>query len=464
MLGLSSCLGSRAEQECPTSPVDTILPDSLRSKEPLSNSRLTRFLKAPLNRWLRSTALVDQGIVSATNIVTVVILARFAGSEQLGLYSLGMTAVFLTLAVQESLITAPYMVFINLKGLKGRALRRYSGSALTQSLALGLVSSGVLALGGMVGAALGLSDASKITFALSGAVLFVLLRELARRDCLARSRMSLLLLIDSVTATLQVGLMLTIGVVYTLDARLAILLLALATASASAIWILAVHVDIGFDLRSLRVHSLRSWMFGRWVLWCSMATVLNHYSVHWILAIGAGPAATGAFEAIRALASLINPMINGLRNIVGPLGARSISRAGASATRRLVASTTRLIGAMGAVWLAVVYLGGSWLLGVFYGPEYAQYGLVLLITAAAFVMFGLGVPADQGLWAAKRPEINAYAATASLVVTVAVSLVLFSVDPLLAVAVGLLAGKILEALARIVGFLRATSPRKSHAI
>jgi len=188
-----------------------------------------------------------------------------------------------------------------------------------------------------------------------------------------------------------------------------------------------------------------------------MATVVNHYSVHWILAFGAGPAATGAFEAIRALASLINPMISGLRNIVGPLGARGIFRAGVRATRHLVASTTWLIGAVGAVWLSIVYLFGDLLLAAFFGPEYSEYGVVLLITAAALVMFGLGVPADQGLWAAERPEINAYAATASLVVTVAVSLVLFPANPLLAVALGLLAGKTLEALARVAGFLRATS-------
>jgi len=174
--------------------VDTILPEPSRSVEPVNHSRLLHLLRAPRDRWLKATALVDQAIVSATSILTVVILARLAGGEQLGLYSLGMTAVFLTLAIQESLISAPYMVFINLKGLQGSALRRYTGSALTQSVVLGLLASGILAIGGIIGASLGLAAASEIAFVLSGAVLFVLLRELARRDCLARSRMTLLLL------------------------------------------------------------------------------------------------------------------------------------------------------------------------------------------------------------------------------------------------------------------------------
>jgi len=360
------------------------------------------------------------------------------------------------LAVQESLITAPYMVFLNLKGLRGSALSRYTGSILAQSMALGLLASSLLVLGGVSGAMLGHAAASEIAFVLSGAVLFMLLRELARRDCLARSHMPLLLVIDSVAAITQVGLLLVIGVLFTLDARIAIVVLALATGVAFTIWILISHSSISIDRRSLRVHSGRSWQFGRWVLWCSVATVLNHYSVHWILAIGAGPAATGAFEAIRALASLINPMINGLRNIVGPLGARKIAQVGIKAARHLVGSTTKLIAAVGAGWLIVVYLFAEPLLTAFYGLEYSHYGLVLLITAASFVVFGLGVPSDQGLWAAERPEINAYAATASLIVTVSVSLVLFSADPLLAVAVGLLAGKTLEALARMVGFARAT--------
>jgi O-antigen/teichoic acid export membrane protein len=412
---------------------------------------------------LRATALVDQAIVSATSILTVVILARFAGSEQLGLYSLAMTAVFMTLAVQESLITAPYMVYINLKGLRGSSLRRYTGSVLTQSVALGFLATSLLATVGVASAALGYSSTSRIALVLSAAVVVILLRELARRDCLARSRMLLLLLIDAVAASAQVGLLLAVGILYTLDATVAIVLLALAASVAFAIWIAVAHSAISFDRRSLRAHTIRSWLFGRWVLWCSLATVANHYCVHWILAIGAGPAATGAFEAIRALASLINPMINGLRNIVGPLGARRISEAGVRAARHLVTSTTRLIAAIGTVWLAVLYFAGGWLLTIVYGQDFSDLGTVLLITAASFVMFGLGVPADQGLWAVERPEINAYAATASLVVTIAVSLLLFPVDPLLAVAMGLLAGKTLEVLARGVGFLRVTSSRAGTA-
>lgn len=435
------------------------MPDSSHSAETVRSAPPLRVLNAWLNRWLKASALIDQAIVSATSILTVVILARFAGAEQLGLYSLGMTSVFLTLAVQESLISAPYMVFINLKGLKGSALSRYLGSALTQSVVLGLLISTILVLAGIVLASLERTALSQIVFALGGAVLFMLLRELARRDCLARSRMALLLLIDSVAATVQVGLLLAIGIFSTLDARLAIVLLAVATAVAFAIWIAVVHTSISLDRRSLRVHSLRSWMFGRWVLWCSLTTVVNHYSVHWILALGAGPAATGAFEAIRAVASLVNPIVTGLRNIVGPLGARSIFEAGARATRRLVASTTLLIGAVGGLWLVIVYAFGGVLLTAFYGAEYSTYGLVLLITAAAFVMFGLSVPADQGLWAAERPEINAYAATASLILTVSVSLLLFAADPLLAVAVGLLAGKTLETLIRVSGFIRVTGSR-----
>jgi len=443
--------------------VDKILPDSSPSAGLVTAAPVMRRFKATLNRWLRASALVDQAIVSATSIVTVVILARFAGSAQLGLYSLGLTAVFLTLAVQESLISAPYMVFINLKGLQGPALRRYLGSALAQSVVLGLLVSGLLAIAGIVLASVGRAAASQITLVLSGAVLCMLLRELARRDCLARSRMALLLLIDSVAAIIQVALLLAIGILATLDARVAIVVLALATGVAFTIWIVVVHASISFDRRSLRAHTVRSWLFGRWVLWCSMATVMNHYSVHWILALGAGPAATGAFEAIRSLASLVNPMITGLRNVLGPLGARGIFLEGLGATRRLVASTTLLIGAVGTVWLVIVYLFGGSLLSGFYGVGYSQYGLVLLVTAAASVMFGLGVPADQGLWAAERPEINAYAATASLVITVAVSLVLFAEDPLLAVAVGLLTGKTLEATARLAGFLRVTSSRSTMA-
>ena len=64
-----------------------------------------------------------------------------AGPEQLGTFSLFFPLVFIAIALQESLITAPYTVFA--ADHDGDARRRYLGSVLIHTLVLG----GVLAVG-----------------------------------------------------------------------------------------------------------------------------------------------------------------------------------------------------------------------------------------------------------------------------------------------------------------------------
>lgn len=404
----------------------------------------------PSAQWLRATALVDQGLVSAASLVTVVILQRLAGNQQLGMYSLGLTAVFTAINVHESLITAPYTVFVNLEALGDGELRRYTGTALFQTLLMGVAVAVVMLVCGLVARPIGIPTAGPVAFALAGALPFILLREGGRRICLAHSQMPLLLLVDGLAVVSQLGVLVTLGLRGVLDARAAIVVLGLTSAAAFLLWALIARKTVGWRRPRLFIHIRRSWNLGRWILWSSVATVLTNYSVHWILALGIGTVASGAFEAIRSVANLVNPVIAGLRNYMGPIAARLRKRVGVPAVQKLVGSATWLILGVGAAWIAVIALAGGRMMTTLYGVEYVQHGPVLLTTAAAVAVFGLGIPADQGLWALERPVLTAFAATAGFVTTVTVALL---VGPDLFLTAGaFLCGKIVELTLRMAGF------------
>ena len=55
--------------------------------------------------------LADQGVSSATNFLTGVIIARACSKEELGLYMLGFSLVLFVTDLQTSLISTPYMVY-----------------------------------------------------------------------------------------------------------------------------------------------------------------------------------------------------------------------------------------------------------------------------------------------------------------------------------------------------------------
>src|ERR1035438_208101 len=62
-------------------------------------------------------SLADQGVASATNFLTGIIIARACSKEELGLYMLGFSLVLLAGGLQTTLICTPYMVFApRLKG------------------------------------------------------------------------------------------------------------------------------------------------------------------------------------------------------------------------------------------------------------------------------------------------------------------------------------------------------------
>ena len=82
-------------------------------------------------------SLADQAVASATNFATGIIIARACSKEELGLYMLGFSLIFLMTDFQTSLITTPYMVYA--PRLKGRAHALYTGSTLIHQLAFCLI-------------------------------------------------------------------------------------------------------------------------------------------------------------------------------------------------------------------------------------------------------------------------------------------------------------------------------------
>ena len=79
-------------------------------------------------------SLADQGVASAANFLTGVIIARACSKEELGLYMLGFSLILFVTDLQTSLISTPYMVYA--PRLKDDAHALYTGSTLIHQLAL----------------------------------------------------------------------------------------------------------------------------------------------------------------------------------------------------------------------------------------------------------------------------------------------------------------------------------------
>ncbi len=142
-------------------------------------------LERGLALWSTTTArqglfsLIDQGVASATNFLTGIIVARGCSKEELGLYMLGFSLILLTADLQVSLIATPYMIYS--PRLKGNAQALYMGSTFIHQLALCLLI--VLALvGGEIATAyrIGPPGLGSVLWALIVVGTLIMLREYAR--------------------------------------------------------------------------------------------------------------------------------------------------------------------------------------------------------------------------------------------------------------------------------------------
>src|SRR4051794_14737588 len=146
-------------------------------------------------------AVLDQAVVSGTSFLTTILLWRYCGPGELGVYSLGFTLLVTWGCVQESLIATPYTIF-RLRPLKGTPAE-YAGAVLIHQMMLSAVALLSLAAVGVVASWTGrFPGLAAVTWVLALATPFALLREFGRRFAFAHLGMAEALVIDGVVSVL----------------------------------------------------------------------------------------------------------------------------------------------------------------------------------------------------------------------------------------------------------------------
>ena len=134
---------------------------------------------AGLHRNRRVLSLVDQAVISATNMCTSIVIGRTCAKAELGLYASGLSLILLVTAIQSALIAVPYTISSPQIAAEEHAV--YKGSTLLQQASLAVVSMAVFAGAGML--ALGGRSAELRPILLTLAVVagLICFRDFARR-------------------------------------------------------------------------------------------------------------------------------------------------------------------------------------------------------------------------------------------------------------------------------------------
>jgi len=363
-------------------------------------NNLSVLIRDGLRRQLRGRetwALTDQCVVSATNFLTNVMLARFMGLREFGIFALAWMSVLFVNSLQYALMVAPMMSIGPKQARDDRPT--YYGAVFFQELVLVslcfvVVLAGVRIFGGDFGTV----DVRHLAFPLAMAAFAYQMQDFVRRYFFATTQGRRAFLVDLLSYVPQLPILFALHVTAHLNSRTALWALSgtsLLGLAAGWLWV----EPLRFQWPRVKAVSAHHWKISRWL---GISAVLQWTSGNlFILAapLYFGVAAAGVLKASQNLMGVTHVWFQGLDNVVPAETARRLHEKG---VRPMLAYTRSILLKWGGLTLLFALIMGAapglWLRLV-YGPQMVQYSYILRLYALLYVLIFLGGPLRAALQA-----------------------------------------------------------------
>ncbi len=380
-------------------------------------------------------------------------IGRLCSKEDLGVFYLALTIVYLARGLQEHLVSAPYVVYCQNHSGESRAL--YMGSSLLHQIALSLAALvALLGVLGLLSFGVGPTGLESAAWILLGALPFLQLREFIRRLAIAHLEMRAATAIDVCVAVLQLGGLALLAWYGELSVTLAYVVMGAACAVACCGWLLARRRALRFEWARAVSDWCHNWGFARWALASHMIGFGIPSFMPWIVTAVLGSGEAGALAACVSVVGTASMFMTGLAAYLIPRAAAAFARGNAAELLRVLRVAAGVYAGVLGAFAVLVLATGDFLLVLTFGTKYAGYGLTMGVLALGMVALSLGLTAGVGLWAIDRPKANLTADFCALAVTIVLILCLLRPLGVLGAALGDLAGKITGAAVRYRTFRR----------
>ncbi len=355
-----------------------LVPASLRSS---AGEAMGSLLK--LGIW----GAADQAVLSISNFVTLILVARAVGPREFGNYSLTLAVVLFVMSIQSAVLNKPYVVLSAAREAKGSS-REYVTSVLW-----GQVFFGLLVTLAAIPAAYFAYQQGKSEFAglilMAGLVVFfwgvqefirqVLYVERRMKDAVANDVISYFGQLFLVVAAWQVGILTPV---------LAFGIIALTSLAATIYGLSQIRSSIHRTIRwrSFWHDSVENWHFGRWMIGAALLMGSIDLANLWLVAGFVSVAAAGALRAVTAVMGPTHILLKTMDSTLTPVAARTAQREGVPGVKRLVFRVFLITGIPMLGWCVFVSVGSGRLLDFLYGSEYAPYAWLLPLGALSYAI------------------------------------------------------------------------------
>ncbi|RCK77106.1 MAG: Membrane protein [Anaerolineae bacterium] len=347
-------------------------------------------------------AAADQALISLTNFLATVMVARFATPTDLGVYAVGFSALTFVRNTMEGLVIQPLSVYG--AGLEEDEFSRYTSSTAILQLALASLTALVSATGGWLLIQTGNDVAGPALFHLWFVLSFWQLQEFVRRLLYTRRRVFAALLNTLLGSLMRFGLLWWWSRTGTLNG----------VRGLEAIgWgaVIALLAGLWANRRVWRWHGLtprqtwwRNWEFGRWMMGSTLA---NWISVEFYPVLTAGLvsfAAAGAYRAIQNLVAPIHALLRATDTFLTPRAAEGFRRQGSPALQRVLRLSYFFNGLPVLALLGIALLFPRQILGFLYGETYTPYSQGVVLMAIFYALWFAYWPLQTVLKASRQSK------------------------------------------------------------
>ena len=367
--------------------------------------------------------IMDQGFLSLTTFITGVLVARATSKEEYGAYVLGWSIVMIFQSIQSALVGSPTTIL--LPRTPESSKKEYLASSvvfilLTSVIAMLLLSSAYL----IVRTNGNSSDLVHFLPAIAVAVTPLTIRMSMRTLFLARLEVTRSIAGSMIATTLQLCGIFAIFSLHTLTAFSAFLIIGSANLVAAVSMIYLLRNSLRLSTKRLPDDFRRNWRVGRWMVLNVAGLACSSHAYPWLLLILLGSGSVAVFGACLAIASLLNPLLNGLSAFILPKMAHGFKDGNKETLNRMLRQSIMAIAAIYCTWLCVGFFSRNLLVSGFYGEEYSGYGWLLVLLLLKTTIESTASPLSSALQALEKPQSITLALLLSSMITLLVGFIL----------------------------------------
>jgi O-antigen/teichoic acid export membrane protein len=342
-------------------------------------------------------ALTDQATVSATNFLTNVILARFMGLHEFGVFALAWMSVLFVNSLQYAVVVSPMMSIGPKQSKEERPT--YFGAVVFQEVVLAalcfvLVYAVLRIFGGNIRGV----DVRYLAFPLATAAFGYQLQDFLRRYFFATAQSRRAFIDDLISYLSQLPILIVLHAIGRLNSVTALWAMSGTSLFGLAVGWLWVE-PLKFQWQRIKSVSLHHWRFSRWL---GIAALLQWTSGNlFVLAapLYYGAAAAGVLKASQNLMGVTHIWFKGLDNVVPAEAARQLHQNGIRSMLAYIRSIVFKWGGLTVLFAMVMGAAPGLWLRLVYGPQMEQYGYILRLYALLYVLLFLAGPLQAGLQA-----------------------------------------------------------------